>query len=96
MAKTAFVLGLVTSLIGGIAPRFITADGNINVVVRGEANVSAGFGKAQAKLITKTTVSQTAGTKKTTKAAIKKGNKTMTTINSIKKGVGKASALPGE
>jgi len=49
LAKATVVLGLVISLIGGVAPRLIKADGNINVIVKGEANVALGFGKAKAK-----------------------------------------------
>jgi len=76
----------------------IKADGNIDVIVRGEADVTVGFGKANAGPKTRTDISDnhTAGTKRTPKAGIKKGTKTMTTINSIQKGVGKASSLPGE
>ena len=87
------VLGLVMSLIGGIAPRLIKANGNIDVIIRGESNVSLAFGKAQAKS-KKTASASKAVAKKTTKAWVKKG-KTMTTINT-QKGVGNASSLPGE
>jgi len=92
------VLGMVISLIGGIAPRLIKADGNIDVIVKGEANVALGFGQAKAK--PKPKANSVAGSKavakKSTKAAVKKGNKTMATIDSIKNGVGNASSLPGE
>jgi len=76
----------------------IKADGNIDVTIKGEANVALGFGKAKAKPKTKakSAAASKAGAKKSTKAAVKKGNKTMTTIDSIKNGVGKASSLPGE
>ena len=92
------MLGLVISLIGGVAPRLIKADGNIDVTIKGEANVALGFGKAKAKPKTKakSAAASKAGAKKSTKAAITKGNKTMTTIGSILNGVGKASSLPGE
>jgi len=96
LAKAAVVLGLVTSLVGGIAPRLIKADGNVDVIVRGEANVAVGFGEAKAKPAAKTAAKSKAVAKKSTKAAVKKGNKTMTTINSITNGVGNASSLPGE
>ena len=98
LGKAAVVLGLVISLIGGIAPRLVKADGNIDVIVRGEANVTAGFGDVKAKPKTEagTAAKRTAAAKKITKAGLKKGNKTMKTINSDKKGVGKASSLPGE
>jgi len=90
------VLGLMASLIGGIAPRLIKADGKVDVIVKGEANVALGFGKAKAKSKSKakSAASKTVA-KKSTKAAIKKGN-TMTTISSINSGVGKALSLPGE
>ena len=92
------MLGLVTSLVGGIAPRLIKADGNVDVIVRGEANVAVGFGEAKAKPKSgaQTAAKSKAVAKKSTKAAVKKGNKTMTTINSITNGVGNASSLPGE
>jgi hypothetical protein len=98
LAKATVVLGMVISLIGGIAPRLIKADGNIDVIVKGEANVALGFGQAKAK--PKPKANSVAGSKavakKSTKAAVKKGNKTMATIDSIKNGVGNASSLPGE
>ena len=43
------MLGLVISLIGGVAPRLIKADGNIDVIAQGEAHVALGFGEAKAK-----------------------------------------------
>lgn len=90
------MLGLVTSLIGGIAPRLIKADTRIDVVVRGEANVAVFSGEAKVKPGVKaaTAANESAAAKKRT-AAIKKGTP-MTTINPIKNGVGKASSLPGE
>jgi hypothetical protein len=98
LAKATVVLGMVISLIGGIAPRLIKADGNIDVIVKGEANVALGFGQAKAK--PKPKANSVAGSKavakKSTKAAVKNGNKTMATIDSIKNGVGNASSLPGE
>jgi hypothetical protein len=98
LAKATVVLGLVISLIGGVAPRLIKADGNIDVIVKGEANVALGFGEAKAKLKAKakSAAAPTVVAKKSTKAAVKKGNKTMTTIDSILNGVGKASSLLGE
>lgn len=92
------MLGMVISLIGGIAPRLIKADGEIDVTVKGEANVAVGFGQAKAKPKpkAKSAASSNAVAKNSTKAAVKKGNKTMTTIDSINNGVGKASSLPGE
>jgi len=92
------VLGLVISLIGGIAPRLIKADGKINVIVKSEANVVLGFGQAKAKPKpkAKSAAGSKAVVKKSTKAAVKKGNRTMTTIDSIRNGVGNASSLPGE
>jgi hypothetical protein len=98
LAKATVVLGLVISLIGGVAPRLIKADGNIDAIVKGEANVALGFGEAKAKpeVKAKSAATSKAVAKKSTKAAVKKGNKTMTTIDSILNGVGKASSLPGE
>ena len=96
MAKATVVLGMVISLIGGIAPRLIKADGKIDVIVKGEANVALGFGQTKAK--PKPTAKSAAGSKAVatkTKAAVKKG-KTMATIYSINNGVGNASSLPGE
>jgi hypothetical protein len=98
LAKATVLLGMVISLIGGIAPRLIKADGNINVAVKGEANAAVGFGKAKAKPKAKveSAAASKAAAKRNTKAAVKKGNKAMTTIDSIKSGVGNASSLPGE
>jgi len=99
LVKTAVVLGTLISLIGGIAaPRLIKADGNINVIVKGGADLAFGFGEAKAKAKTgaKTAAKSKTVAKKSTKAAVKKGHKTMTTINSTKNGVGNASSLPGE
>jgi hypothetical protein len=98
LAKAAVVLGLVISLVGGIAPRLIKANGNVDVNVRGQATVVLGVGEANAspKVHTRTGAKSKAGAKKSTKAGIKKGNNTMTTINSIMNGVGNASSLPGE
>jgi hypothetical protein len=98
LAKATVVLGMVISLIGGIAPRLIKADGNIDVIVKGEANVALGFGEAKAKpkVKAKSAAASKTVAKKSPKAAVKKGNKTMTTINSIQNGVGNASSLPGE
>jgi len=78
------MLGLVTSLIGGIAPRLINANGSVNVIVRGEANARVGYGEARAKprAISVTAAVRTAGTKKTTEARVIKGEKTMKSINS--------------
>lgn len=89
---------MVISLIGGIAPRLIKADGKIDVIVRSEANVTLGFGQAEAKRKpkAKSVAGSKAVAKKITKAAVKKRNKTMTTIDSIKNGVGNASSLPGQ
>jgi hypothetical protein len=83
------------SLIGGIAPRLIKADGNIDVIVKGEANVALGFGEAKVKSKAKAAAAPKAVAKTSTKAAVTKG-KTMTTIGSILNGLGKASSLPGE
>ena len=98
MAKATVVLGMVIGLIGGIAPRLIKADGKIDVIVKGEANVAVGFGRAKAKPKpkAKSAADSKVVAKKSTKAAVRKGNKTMTTIDSINDGVGKASSLPGE
>jgi hypothetical protein len=96
LAKATVVLGMVISLIGGIAPRLIKADGKIDVIVKGEANVTLGFGQAKAKPKAKSVAGSKAVAKKSTKTAVKKGNKTMTTIDSITNGVGNASSLPGE
>lgn len=92
------MLGMVIGLIGGIAPRLIEADGRFNVIVKGEANVKLGFGQAKAKPKRKTesAANPKAVAETSTKAALKKGNKTMTTIVSINDGVGNASSLPGE
>lgn len=89
---------MVISLIGGIAPRLIEADGNIDVIVKGQTNVAVGFGAAKAKPKAKaiSALKSKAVAKKSTKAAVKKGNKTMTTIDSTNNGVGNASSLPGE
>lgn len=89
------MLGLVISLIGGVAPRFIKADGKIDLTLKGEANVALDFGEAKAKPKTKAKSAATSKvvSKKSTKAVVKKGNKTMTTIGSILNGVGKASSL---
>lgn len=81
------------SLIGGVAPRWIKADGSIDVIVKGEAHVALGFGKLKAKA---KSAAPKAVTKKTTKAEGIKGDKAMKTISSIFNGVGKASSLPGE
>ena len=96
MAKATVVLGLVISLIGGVAPRLIKADGNVDVIVKGEANIAVGFGQAKAKPKSKSAAASNVVAKKSTKAVVKKGNKTMTTIGSILNGIGKASSLPGE
>ena len=92
------MLGMVISLIGGIAPRLIKADGKIDVIVNGEANVALDFGQAKAKPKpnAKSVVGPKAVVKNNTKAVVKKGNKTMATIDSVKNGVGNASSLPGE
>ncbi len=89
---------MVISLIGGIAPRLIKADGQIDVIVKGETNVTLGFGqvKAKPKPNAKAVAGSKAVAKKSTKAAVKKGHKAMTTIDSITNGVGNASSLPGE
>lgn len=91
------MLGLVISLIGGVAPRLIKADGKIDVIVKGEANVALRVGEAKVKPKAKAKSAATliAVAKKSTEAAVTKG-KTMTTIGSILNGVGKASSLPGE
>jgi hypothetical protein len=81
------------SLIGGVAPRWIKANGSIDVIVNGEAHVVLGLGKLKSKA--KSAASKTV-TKNTTKAEVIKGDKTMKTISSIFNGVGKASSLPGE
>jgi hypothetical protein len=98
LAKATVVLGMVISLVGGIAPQLIKADGKIDVNVNGEANMVLGFGQSKAKPNPKTNpaADSKAVALKSTKAAVKKGNKTMTTIDSIKNGVGRASSLPGE
>ena len=95
MGKAAIALGLMISLIGGIAPRVTTADGKIDVTIRGEANVGFEFGEAKAKPNATTFAEQTMETKNSTNAELVKGEQTMTTINSDN-GVGKASSLPGE
>jgi len=97
LGKATVVLGLVISLIGGIPPRLIKADGNIDITVKGQANVALGFGEAKAKpkAKAKSVAGSKADIRKSTKA-VKKGDKTMTTIGSILNGVGKASSLPGE
>jgi hypothetical protein len=92
--KAAFVLGTVISLIGGVAPRLIKADGKIDLIVKGEANVAVDFGKLKSS--GKSAAGSKAVSKKNTKAAVKKGDKTMTTIGSILNGVGQAWSLPGE
>ena len=91
------MLGLVIGLIGGIAPRLIKADGNVEVAVQGNVKVALGFGEAEAKpkAKAKSVVAFKAVAKKRTKAAVERGN-IMTTIGSILNGVGKASSLPGE
>jgi hypothetical protein len=98
LAKATIVLGLVISLIGGVAPRLIKAEGNIDVIVNGDAKVTLGFGKAivKSKAGKKSAVSSKAIAKMSTNAAVAKGKNTMTTISSILNGVGKASSLPGE
>ena len=77
MAKVAVVLGMVISLIGGIAPRLIKADGNVDVIVKGGANVALGFGKAKAqpKATAKSAAKSKAVAKKSTKAVVKKETK---------------------
>jgi hypothetical protein len=98
LARATVVLGLVISVIGGVAPRLVKADGNIDVIVRGEANVALGFGEAKVKpkANAKSVAASKAIAKKSTKAAVTKGKNAMTTIGSILNGVGKASSLPGE
>jgi hypothetical protein len=96
LAKVAIALGLMTSLIGGIAPRVTNADGKIDVTIRSEASVGLEFGDAKAERNTTTFAERTSGTKNSTDAELVKGEQTMTTINSDKNGVGKASSLPGE
>jgi hypothetical protein len=98
LAKATVVLGMVIGLIGGIAPRLIKADGMIDVIVKGEVNVALGFGQAKAKPQAKAKSAAAPKTvaKNSTKAAVKKGKNTMTTIDSIMNGVGNASSLPGE
>lgn len=86
MAKTTVVLGLVVSLIGGIAPRLVKANGNIEAKLKGHAEVAAAFGKAKAA----------PKAAKSTKAAVQKGDKTMKTIDTTNNGVGRRSSLPGE
>lgn len=92
------MLGLVISVIGGIAPRLIKADGNMDVIVKGDANVAVGFGQAKAKpkANARSAAASKVVSKTSTKAVVTKGQKTMTTIGSILNGVGKASSLPGE
>ncbi len=92
------MLGLVISLIGGVAPRLVKADGNLDVVVKGEAHVALEFGEVKSKLKSSTarSAASKSTTKKRTKAVATEGDKTMTTIGSILNGVGKASSLPGE
>ncbi len=75
------------SLIGGVAPRLVKADGNIVATLKGEANVAVSFEKAKAG---------PRAAKTCTKAAVKKGDKTMKPITTINDGVGKVSSLPGE
>lgn len=87
MAKTTVVLGLVMSLIGGIAPRLVKANGNIEAKLKGSAEVAVSFGKA------KPTPKAAA---KSTTALAKNGDKTMKSITTINTGVGKRSSLPGE
>ncbi len=86
------MLGLVIGLIGGVAPRWIKVNGNIDVTVHGKAHVSQGFGKPKVKA----RAASKAVVKKSTNAAVIKGDKTMKTIGSIFNGIGKASSLPGE
>jgi hypothetical protein len=67
------------------------------VIVKGEADVAFVFEQAKAKPTAKAkSVAPKAAAKRSTEAAVKKGNKAMTTIDSIKNGVGNASSLPGE
>jgi hypothetical protein len=84
LAKATVVLGMVISLIGGIAPRLIKADVKIDAIVKGEANVALGFGQAKAKPKpkAKSVAGPKAVAKNNAKAAVKKGNKTMATIDS--------------
>jgi hypothetical protein len=99
LAKATVVLSMVISLIGGIAPQLIKADGNIDVIVKSEANVHVGLGEAKAKPRAKasTAAESKAVAKKNRKAGVKKGDKKMTTIESItNNGVGKAQSSPGE
>jgi hypothetical protein len=87
LAKTTVVLGLVMSLIGGIAPRLVKANGNIEAKLKGGAEVAVAFGKAKP--------APKAAAKSTT-AVVKKGDKTMKSIATTNNGVGKRSSLPGE
>jgi hypothetical protein len=97
LGKAIVVLGLVTSLIGGMTPRLIKADGSVNMIVNGrvEATFAVRQAKAKPNVNLGTTARPGATAKTKTKAAVKKGSN-MTTIGSIKNGVGKAMSLPGE
>ena len=87
MAKITVVLCLVMSLIGGIAPRLVKANGNIEVKLKGDAEVAVAFGAAKAA---------PKAAAKSTKAVDHKGDRTMKSIATTNNGVGKRSSLPGE
>ena len=91
--KTVFLLGSVASLIGGIAttPVTVKAKASVNVSVKAKAVVEVGAaGEAKAKSKAKATAVPKLKTaaKKTTKAKIVKGQKTMK--NSVNIGVVKS------
>ena len=103
LVKTAVLLGLVASLVGGVAtsPVAVKADASVKVTVQAKASVKFGSGKANAepKRPKKTAVKSKTVAEKTTNAGIAKGKGTMrkTSINVNKKnGWKKASSLAGE
>jgi hypothetical protein len=100
--KTTVLLGLVASLVGGIAaPVAVKADASINVAVQAKASLSGSvMGEAQStpKTMEKRMAESKAVAKTRATAGNAKGKGSMkTSINEKKKSDGKkASALPGE
>ena len=100
MAKTAFLLGSIVSLVGGVAYSLITvkASAGLNVNVMAKAAVDASLdSKAKASSKPETTAKSKALTKGTARGGSAKGKKTMNTVNVGQKNVwSKASSLLGE
>lgn len=75
------------SLIGGVAPRKVKADVSIEAKLKGDASLEVVIGTAE---------TQPNSTETGMAAAIKKGDKSMNSIDTTKNGVGEKSSLPGE